>query len=289
MSRPLTRTFTENKVSLERRYLTKTIKLEHSYDKCFGCGTCTEICPKEALTLSPATHEDGALILLPRIKMDPEKCVLCGTCVVFCPSHALQMTKDDEKEIPVIEYVVMPQPVRSIDVDFEKCNIDCELVCKESCPVKCIDVKVVDGKIESVDIAEDTCFYCKQCEAACPYHLIKVQNPFEGIHEIDTTKCPEGCAVCRDACPSHALTINQDGLPEVDDEFCILCSACEKVCPEEAIKITRTTVHCSDTKSGAWFNALEKLTSPEVKALEIAKNASKNRKKVVREAFPNLY
>ena len=289
MIKPLLRSFGENTVSLERQYLTKTVKLEHSYDKCFGCGTCEDVCPKEAITLSPATHEKGALVLLPRVKMDPEKCVLCGTCVVFCPSHALRITNDDENEIPVVEYEVMPQLIRTINIDTEKCNIDCELKCKEVCPVDCIKIEVSKGEIESVKVDENTCFYCKQCEAACPYHLIEIKKPYEGIHDIDTTKCPEDCAVCRDACPSRALTINQEGLPEVDDEFCILCSTCEKVCPEDAIKVTRTMVHCSDTKSGAWFNTLEKLTSTEVKALEIAKDAQRNRKKVIREAFPDLF
>ena len=289
MSKTLKRKYGENTISLERKYLTKFIKLELSNEKCLGCGTCTEICPKEALTLSSATHKDGSLVLFPRVKMDPEKCVLCGICVVFCPSHALKLTKDGEEEIPVIEYQVIPEPIRSIKVDTEKCKIDCGLKCKEACPKECITITELDGKIIDVVVDEDLCIYCKQCEAACPYSLIETQNPYEGMVDIDTAKCPDGCAVCRDACPSHAITINEEGLPEVNHEFCILCSVCEKVCPEDAIEVTRASVKYSDIKSGAWFTVLEKLTSPEVKAIEIEKDAARNRKKVVSEANLSLY
>jgi 4Fe-4S ferredoxin len=288
VSKALEIRYGENTVSLERRYLTKLVKLELSNEKCLGCGTCTEVCPKEALTLSNAIHKDGSLVLLPRVKMDPEKCVLCGTCVVFCPSHALKLTKDGEEEVSVIEYQIMPELVRSITVEAERCKIDCGLKCEEVCPKECITVTEVDGEITGVFVDEDLCIFCRQCEVACPYGLITTQSPYEGIVEIDTEKCPEGCAVCRDACPSHAITMNMEMLPEVDPEFCILCSACEKVCPEDAVEVTRASVKYSDVKSGAWFKVLERLTSPEVKAIEIEKDAARNRRKVVSEANTSL-
>lgn len=49
--------------------------------KCIGCCTCVEICPEQALSLTP----DG-------IVSDDSRCVLCGKCVAECPALALEMS-----------------------------------------------------------------------------------------------------------------------------------------------------------------------------------------------------
>ena len=91
--------------------------------------------------------------------------------------------------------------------------------------------------------------------------------------------------VCVDSCPSETLKIGEDGKPVIDEKYCIYCSMCEKVCPEDAIVVKRTSVACSDVKSGAWFAALEKLTSQEVLSRELGIDASKNRKEIVRKRY----
>jgi len=91
-----------------------------------------------------------------------------------------------------------------------------------------------------------------------------------------------------DACPDDALRLDEEKKPEINQEFCILCSACENVCPEDAIHIYRTSIASSDVRSGAWFTALEKLTSTDVLARELGKKAGKRRNEVVKERYSSL-
>lgn len=70
--------------------------------KCIGCRTCVDVCPKQALTLTPQG-----------IVTDARRCVLCGKCVEECPTLALEMSGTEysvdylmgeiRKEIPVID------------------------------------------------------------------------------------------------------------------------------------------------------------------------------------------
>ena len=57
-------------------------------DRCSGCGTCAEVCPKKAITI----EKKKSLI-------DREACIGCFECMHVCPDHAIDI--DWETEIPV--------------------------------------------------------------------------------------------------------------------------------------------------------------------------------------------
>jgi len=50
-------------------------------ERCIGCGTCSEVCPRACLALDPTA---GVVALAA-----PERCVQCGACIVQCPADAL--------------------------------------------------------------------------------------------------------------------------------------------------------------------------------------------------------
>ncbi len=52
---------------------------------------------------------------------------------------------------------------------------------------------------------------------------------------VDKEKC-DGCKSCVDACPSQAITM-EDEKAEVKQEDCIDCNACEDACTSGAIKV----------------------------------------------------
>jgi Fe-S-cluster-containing hydrogenase component 2 len=49
-------------------------------EKCTGCGTCADVCPVEAITVT-----DG------KAEVNEDECVDCGTCVEECPEGALSL------------------------------------------------------------------------------------------------------------------------------------------------------------------------------------------------------
>jgi pyruvate formate lyase activating enzyme len=50
--------------------------------RCRTCGTCVDVCPRDALRLDDAGDR-------PRIVVDRDRCDLCGACVTACPEGAL--------------------------------------------------------------------------------------------------------------------------------------------------------------------------------------------------------
>jgi predicted aldo/keto reductase-like oxidoreductase/NAD-dependent dihydropyrimidine dehydrogenase PreA subunit len=51
---------------------------------------------------------------------------------------------------------------------------------------------------------------------------------------IDPGDC-EGCGSCLLRCPNHAITINSNGIAEINAEICLTCGYCAPVCPTRAI------------------------------------------------------
>lgn len=59
-------------------------------EDCCGCGACSHVCPKAAITMA----EDEYGFLYPDI--DYDKCIKCGLCQGICGFN-IQVTKNDQK------------------------------------------------------------------------------------------------------------------------------------------------------------------------------------------------
>lgn len=63
------------------------------------------------------------------------------------------------------------------------------------------------------------------------------QPDLSGKHlQVDQGDC-EGCGLCVQRCPNHALFYNENGLAEVNPDLCMTCGYCAPVCPVRAIII----------------------------------------------------
>jgi Ni,Fe-hydrogenase III small subunit/NAD-dependent dihydropyrimidine dehydrogenase PreA subunit len=60
---------------------------------------------------------------------------------------------------------------------------------------------------------------------------------YRGLPVIDSSKCPDECRKCAEACPTDAITIN--GSMKLDLGRCLFCTDCIDACPEGAIRYTR--------------------------------------------------
>ena len=61
-------------------------------DECMGCGTCSELCRFDAVTLNNGRGD------IPKASIDPIACDGCGVCVKFCPENAIELREKTSGE-----------------------------------------------------------------------------------------------------------------------------------------------------------------------------------------------
>jgi 4Fe-4S ferredoxin len=288
----------ENELIIERVMHAKRYSLTLNKNKCTGCGICTEICPREAITVTKVPKAEGEKSKPPTVTINEEKCNYCGMCEAICPFGALTLRINGEHVIPVVRSESFPQLIRDITVDETKCGLEC-LEIEDACPLDLIKVSVhtKDGKEVTdastrtdkknlrvtVEVDKESCPGCRLCETKFPDGAIQVKKVFNGSLRVNREKCPEGCHDCLDVCPiPGVLYLSEDGKVQVNELNCVYCGVCRIVCPEEkALELTRTLIRHTPIRSGAWNKALEKLASTTAITKELKTKTGKKLREVV--------
>ncbi|CAN5172133.1 hydrogenase [soil metagenome] len=68
-----------------------------------------------------------------------------------------------------------------------------------------------------------------------PANVPTLPDRFRGLPVIDTSKCPDGCRACADACPTDAINIAHGDF-RLDLGRCLFCTECVQACPEGALR-----------------------------------------------------
>jgi Ni,Fe-hydrogenase III small subunit/ferredoxin len=80
----------------------------------------------------------------------------------------------------------------------------------------------------------------KQGHKTIPYPAQEPTLPdrFRGLPVLDSSKCPDGCRACAEACPTSALSAD-GGQMRLDLGRCLFCIDCLEACPEGALRYTQ--------------------------------------------------
>jgi Ni,Fe-hydrogenase III small subunit/NAD-dependent dihydropyrimidine dehydrogenase PreA subunit len=88
---------------------------------------------------------------------------------------------------------------------------------------------------------------------------------FRSRPTLDPERCPEGCQVCVDACPTNAISANP---LTIDLGACVFCPLCAEACPEGAITYTNSTQMAATFRDGLLLREHRAVT-PETASREI--------------------
>jgi len=56
------------------------------------------------------------------------------------------------------------------------------------------------------------------------------------LNVLLSSTCETMCTLCCDICPAHAIELDKDGIPRLNDNHCTGCTACVHICPADAIR-----------------------------------------------------
>ncbi len=201
----------------------------NDWEKCIGCGTCSEICPTEAIHMVVrADVEDKEGSKPERPTIDYGRCCFCALCVDVCTTGSLNMSKqylfnssdpDDYYFMPtdkVLGKTVKMGYQKTEDSDLlDLKRIDMEIINEEE--RKDSFIEIVKGYSKEQAILEASrCVECGICTKTCPAHMnipeyiravwennfeealeqIYKTNPLPGVcGRICSHKCETACAL----------------------------------------------------------------------------------------------
>jgi 4Fe-4S ferredoxin len=275
------------KAILRRRMIGLEQSLTLDQERCCWCGDCEIVCPTGAISITDPVIVDGRVFKEAVVDFDPAECTFCGECAVICPTKAISWRENEETVPAVISGGILPVLDEEIEIDSERCRIDCELACREICPVGAIEVRIEDDesgqpRIADLVVDRERCLYCGRCEPACPYGLTRVKKSRTGLVVFNREACPSECQACSEVCPTGAL--HREGSEVLlDEDSCIYCLACVRVCPVGgALEVRREMIRGRLPASQLWADIVERIVSPAARLRHIQESAAMKRARAYR-------
>jgi len=157
---------------------------QNDWEKCLGCGTCSRICPTNAIDMVPvAGLEEKEGYKNERPAFDYGRCSFCAICVDICPSDSLNMSREYlhlSKDTDTFYFLPDSSGLHgdsrdkgySRDEDSEL--LDLERYAMEHLPVdrKNSFMEIVKGYSLEKALAESArCVECGICTETCPAHM----------------------------------------------------------------------------------------------------------------------
>lgn len=247
----------------------KDKQLVYKPEKCIGCGTCVQSCPKGNLAVGAVGAVTRGLLDADFLEMkEGEDCLVCGICARVCPTGALEL-KQEGKTLNDKSYISGAIKPTSVSENCVHCGL-----CEDICPGGCIQVTREisgDGSLKltgKTNIDSECCVHCGWCAAVCPVNAISVEKPFEGRWTRAEDIC-QACHTCVEVCPANALFNKKAKAGERVEKIthrpdaCIYCGACAVACPVKAIDVRKTAILPDVEKKGILEKKLLEASVPE--------------------------
>jgi len=189
----------------------------NDWEKCTGCGKCSDICSNEAITMveiPELKHKPQEGIKNERPKIDYGRCCFCGLCVDICPAGSLRLSRDyfhihfdtntfsffpkDEKTdkehfLGFEQYSILKASLAHRKENYEGFVSDLNYSLFEPQRVPMPEIppeerelsfieQVIGYSKEDAKKEASRCLECKLCEEACPAHL-KISDYIKTVYE----------------------------------------------------------------------------------------------------------
>lgn len=206
----------------------------NDWQKCIGCGTCTQICDNAAISMVeiPDLPNDPAKGVKPRRPaIDYGRCCWCGLCVDICPTGSIALSREYiHISRDLNSFFILPDPEGIHKQHFEPGwakSEDSDLLDlkRQPMPEKPAEaradsfVEIVDGfDDETAHFEASRCIQCGMCHEACPAGMnapeyirslwendleqsvrwIYQTNPLPGVcGRVCTHRCETACSIGR--------------------------------------------------------------------------------------------
>ena len=131
--------------------------------------------------------------------------------------------------------------------DLTACG-SCTRPCITACPSGCfsyVNNELIIDATNCIGFQEGgSCYTTCLADDVCPNNIFYVRKLYEIRIEILADNCID-CGCCEYYCPPDAIDYNQNGVPVIDVEKCLVlggCEECGEVCPTDAIRIIHVYV-----------------------------------------------
>lgn len=204
-------------------------------EDCMLCGRCWQACPVEAIKWQNFASRTSVPDVLP-MPLSRRQFFKSGLAVIVSGFgwQYLQPT--------AAAGVLRPPGARPEEEFLDRCS-RCGR-CVKVCPTECLFPMPLEAGFTSfltprVIPRQAKCELCLSCQEVCPtgaINRVPLKQVKMGIAELDRRRClvwveQKLCLLCREQCPAHAIEVDEENRPYVNDNLCVGCGGCENGCP----------------------------------------------------------